>query len=184
MSSNYKTIGIWTRHLWRPNDPPPYAYGRLKELFSKFGAILASEERSAKRTPTETSETDSSKRTLSKWTLEGEQILLREDGLLLISDLTEPVATLLQSVTKELMDTKQAQTFSIGPLPSTWDEETLVMEPIKKTIAPLNHGPFANARFWTSVDHIHDGANTKERYLDKQGIKVEPTGDKKKEAKA
>jgi hypothetical protein len=171
--TNPKVIGLWTRLLLHPKQAPPTDYARLKELFAAHGATVSSTQNVQPRTPEQILATRPSERSLELWKCEDDEILIREDGVMFLSELGAAVATLLHQVIASMQDWPQLQTFSIAPTVPDTDAYELLSLPVSTIIAPLDQGPFQNARFWTTVNHIQEGLKTRERFYEKQGITLQ-----------
>lgn len=183
-TQEYETLGLWTRLLLHPKEAPPYNLERISKLFEQLGAKLVAGDASIKRSAEDAHKMAPKKLALTQWSIGNEQLLWREDGIFLATTLSEEIATLFHKACDELRDPEETQTFSIVPRPAKIPARKLMAYSVAKIVKPLDRGPFANATYWTTIDHIHDATDTRKRYLKKQGITLEEPPEEGKEASA
>lgn len=185
MSRDYKIIGVWTKNLLHVDRPAPHAYAELKAQFLAHGGTLKSEQGVVDRTPREVKSTPADALARSFWTVGDDAVMVREDGLLLLTGLNEDVASMLHDTVESLSQRDERQTFSLAPLPPGEDPPELAGRPLSEILGPLNRGNLENARFWTTVDHQHEPHDTRKRYYQKIGIEIEePEAEEKKKESA
>jgi hypothetical protein len=180
LEKDYKILGMWTRNLLHPDRPGSQPYSRLKSELAKAGAKLDYEENGSNRSTEETARIAPQDQGRSFWSLGEVTLALREDGLWLLTELTEAAAVALHEMMKNMRDTPEQQTVSLAPAPPEMTPRTILESRLKDILVPLDRGPFENARLWTTVDHIHDGANTRARFYQKLGIEIEEPEEKSK----
>ena len=105
-------------------------------------------------------------------------VLLREDGLMLLSDVDEATAGLVCHLAKTLQTT-----FSIAPIPEgTTVTTALFREERAEIVGRFKRGPFQDGFFWSNVAHVHEAPEVVKRHKIKTG-EIAPDADKKADAK-
>ena len=106
-------------------------------------------------------------------------LLMREDGVILLSDVDDATAGFLCHLAKALKTT-----FSITPLPATMtNTAALFREERPAIVTKAKHGPFQDGFFWTNVAHVNEAPDVVKRHKIKTG-ELQPDADNKADAKA
>lgn len=105
-------------------------------------------------------------------------LLLREDGLMLLSDVDEATAGLLCHLAKALKTT-----FSVAPIPAGMTATAATFRDDRLAIVGrMKRGPFQDGYFWSNVAHVHEAPDVVKRHKIKTG-EIQPDADKKADAK-
>lgn len=105
-------------------------------------------------------------------------LLMREDGLMLLSDVDEATAGLLCHLAKTL-----ETTFSIAVIPSGMPSTAALFRDDRAAIVEkAKRGPFRDSFHWSNVAHVHDAPDVVKRHKIKTG-EIAPDEDKKADAK-
>lgn len=105
-------------------------------------------------------------------------LLMREDGVMLLSDVDEATAGLLCHLAKTLKTT-----FSVRPMPAGMTgTAALFRDERAAIIGKAKHGPFQDGFYWTSVAHVNEAPDVVKRHKIKTG-ELKPDADKKADAK-
>lgn len=105
-------------------------------------------------------------------------LLLREDGLMLLSNVDDATAGLLCHLAKSLKTT-----FSISQIPvGETVTAALFREERVAIVGRFKRGPFMDGYHWSNVAHVHDAADVVKRHKIKTG-EIQPDADKKADAK-
>jgi len=108
------------------------------------------------------------------------QLVMREDGVMLLSAVDEATGGLLCHLAKGPLHT----TFSMAPLPADVPQSaSLLREPREELILKMKKGPFLDGYYWTNIAHVNDAADVVKRFKIKTG-EIAPDTDKKADAKA
>jgi hypothetical protein len=102
-------------------------------------------------------------------------LLMREDGIMLLSDVDEATAGVLCHLAKTLKTT-----FSVRQLPAA--TAALFRENRADVVGKLKAGPFQDGFYWTNVAHVNDAPDVVKRHKIKTG-EIQPDADKKADAK-
>ena len=106
-------------------------------------------------------------------------LLMREDGVILLSDVDDATAGFLCHLAKALKTT-----FSITPLPAKMTSTAaLFREERPAIVTQAKHGPFQDGFFWTNVAHVNEAPDVVKRHKIKTG-ELQPDADNKADAKA
>lgn len=106
-------------------------------------------------------------------------LLMREDGIMLLSDIDEATAGFLCHLAKTLKTT-----FSVRQVPAGMTGSAAVMrEDRADMIGKTKSGPFQDGFFWTNVAHVNEAPDVVKRHKIKTG-EIQPDADKKADAKA
>lgn len=106
-------------------------------------------------------------------------LLMREDGVILLSQVDDATAGILCHLAKQLHTT-----FSLAPLPAgVAGTAALFRETRASVIGRMKKGPFRDSYHWTNVAHVNEGPDVVKRYKIKTG-EIAPDADKKADAKA
>jgi len=105
-------------------------------------------------------------------------LAMREDGVMLLSDVDDATAGFLCHLAKKL-----GTTFMLAPVPTDAAAgAALLREERAALIGKMKKGPFLDAYYWTSVAHVNEGPDVVKRYKIKTG-EIAPDADKKADAK-
>ena len=105
-------------------------------------------------------------------------LLMREDGVILLSDVDDATAGFLCHLAKTLKTT-----FSITPIPpGITGSAALFREERPAIVTKAKHGPFQDGFFWTNVAHVNNAPDVVKRHKIKTG-EIKPDADKKADAK-
>ena len=105
-------------------------------------------------------------------------LLMREDGIMLLSDVDDATAGILCHMAKTLKTT-----FMLRQIPKTvTGSAALFREDRAAIIEKLKHGPFQDGFYWTSVAHVNEAPDVVKRHKIKIG-ELAPDADKKADAK-
>jgi hypothetical protein len=105
-------------------------------------------------------------------------LLMREDGIMLLSDIDEATAGVLCHLSKTLKTT-----FSVRQIPATMaGTAALFRENRADLVGKLKSGPFQDGFYWTNVAHVNDAPDVVKRHKIKTG-EIQPDADKKADAK-
>ena len=105
-------------------------------------------------------------------------LLMREDGIMLLSDVDDATAGLLCHLAKTLKTT-----FSVRQMPAKMSGSAAIFrEQRADIIAKAKHGPFQDGFYWTNVAHVNEAPDVVKRHKIKTG-EIAPDADKKADAK-
>ncbi len=106
-------------------------------------------------------------------------LAMREDGVMLLSDVDDATAGFLCHLAKTLHTT-----FMLAPIPGgSAPGASLLREARAELIGKMKKGPFLDSYYWTSIAHVNEGPDVVKRYKIKTG-EIAPDADKKADAKA
>ena len=106
-------------------------------------------------------------------------MLMREDGVILLSHMDDATGGFLCHLAKILHTT-----FSLAPLPvGVAGTAALFRDSRADLIGRMKKGPFRDSYYWTNVAHVNEGPDVVKRYKIKTG-EIAPDADKKADAKA
>lgn len=182
LALDYVIIGIWTKNLLHPDRPAPHSYQEIKTQFLAAGGALKSEVRGQVRTIEQTAATPANELAYSIWKVGDDTVILREDGLLLLTGFELPTADLLRTTVEKLSERSERQTLSLAPAPPHTQAAETIEQPLAEVLHPLNRGNLENARLWTHIDHQHDAHDMRKRYFEKIGIEIPDPVEEEKEA--
>jgi hypothetical protein len=185
--TTYKAIAVPTRLLLHPADPVTHGGDELRRAAD--GAASMRRSSTQGQTWRDLKDVnlvaDASELRVDTYiaTSAGAQstLAMREDGLMLLSDVDDATCGLLCHLAK---DAGLHTTFSLAPIakdvPGT---ATLLREPREEILGAMKKGPFLDAYTWTNVAHVNDAADVVKRFNIKTG-EIAADTDKKADAKA
>jgi hypothetical protein len=110
---------------------------------------------------------------------EASALALREDGMMLLSEVDDATAGFLCHLSKTLKTT-----FMLAPIPPSLPGFTQLLKGTRTAvIGSMKRGPFEDAYYWTNIAHVNEAPDVVKRYKIKTG-EIAPDADKKADAKA
>lgn len=105
-------------------------------------------------------------------------LAMREDGVMLVSDVDDSTGGMLEHLAKTLKTT-----FSLAPIPAGMTGTTTLLRDSRETIiGRIKKGPFEDSYYWTNIAPVNEAADVVKRYKIKTG-EIAPDADKKADAK-
>jgi hypothetical protein len=109
----------------------------------------------------------------------GSSLAIREDGVMLVSEVDDATAGFLCHLATLLKTT-----FSLAPIPRDLFAGTQILRDTRESLlGRMKKGPFEDSYDWTNIAHVNDGPDVVKRYKIKTG-EIAPDTDKKADAKA
>ena len=184
-TTTYKAIAVPTRILLHPDEP------------ARLGGDLyraAAEQATSMRRASTQGQTwrnavdvnlvkDPAELRVDTWQAAGEglssMLAIREDGVMLLSEVDDATAGFLCHLSKTLKTT-----FMLAPIPAGLPSSTtLLRQTREEMLGKMKRGPFEDGYYWTNIAHVNEAPDVVKRYKIKTG-EIAPDTDKKAEAKA
>lgn len=181
--TNYKAIAVPTRILLHPNEPLQIGGDWLRRAAESATDMRRNTTQGqAWRDARDVSEiANQSELRVDTYiaTTEGftSTLAMREDGVMLLSDVDDATAGFLVHLAKTLQTT-----FSLAATPPGTGA-SILRESRQATILAMKKGPFQDSYHWSNIAHVNDAPGVVKRHKVKTG-EIAPEEDKKAEAKA
>ena len=183
--TTYKALAVPTKILLHPEDPVRYG----GDVFRWAADQATTMRRSSTQGQTWRNATDVNlvrdpadlrvDTFLAAGAGSGSALAIREDGVMLISEMDESTGGFLAHLAKLLQTT-----FSVAPIPAGLSGTTTLLRDTRESIiGRMKKGPFDDSYSWTNIAHVNEGADVVKRYKIKTG-EIAPDTDKKADAKA